>query len=429
MLVFISDLHFVDNTAGKHNLPPAAFDGVFRDLSDHAGKAKAQDIKIIFLGDIFDILRTEEWFKFDAAERPWGTDELRIEDHAKSIFDKIISQNEATFNILKGSLKDAYGFSNEPERIYIPGNHDRLCNKYESLRAIIRENMGIKGKQAGEKFDHFYSNPDYNVLARHGHEFDVYNYEGGADYSFDAHTAVPIGDPITTELVAKLPWAIKHRLQEKNLPVDIINRIYENFQDIENVRPLSATIDWLLYRAQTYTDLRNIIEEVIEKSIDSVVTEFEKLPFVQNWYEKHDRWFPILDEADRIQFFLSVLKRFKFEHKDRILVMAERLNELWPEKDKYIQAAIREYSSPADSILYVVYGHTHEPMQSPIQVVDSRQQVYFNTGTWRARHRRCEQGNGFITWKNLTYVIFYNPEESKLPHPTFETWTGSLKDD
>ena len=36
MLVFISDLHFEDETTGFHNIPFRAFEGFFEDLSRHA---------------------------------------------------------------------------------------------------------------------------------------------------------------------------------------------------------------------------------------------------------------------------------------------------------------------------------------------------------------------------------------------------------
>ena len=52
-------------------------------------------------------------------------------------------------------------------------------------------------------------------------------------------------------------------------------------------------------------------------------------------------------------------------------------------------------------------------------------QVYLNTGTWRARPVKGF-GGGFVTLKNLTYTIVYSQEENKSQQ--FETWTGSLKE-
>jgi len=149
-LWIISDLHFVDGTAGEHNVPVDAFHIFFENLKSTAErlkkkKRKFKEIKIVFCGDIFDLLRTEEWFEpLPKDERPWGTKEAKIKQYANDIFDKIINENKATFTLLNGSLTKEFGFHVEPERIYIPGNHDRLCNKYPNLREKVCKNPGIK---------------------------------------------------------------------------------------------------------------------------------------------------------------------------------------------------------------------------------------------------------------------------------------------
>ncbi|MCX6088791.1 MAG: metallophosphoesterase, partial [Candidatus Atribacteria bacterium] len=199
MLVFISDLHFVDETAGKHNIPTEAFRIFFQDIAGNVERYKKNsreinEIKIVFLGDVFDLLRTEMWFGYPVDERPWGTNESKIEAHAETIFDTIISKNRATFDLLKGNLKKEFGFPFEPERIYIPGNHDRLCNKYPKLKDKIRKELGIT--KTADRFEHFFQDVNYGVFARHGHEFDKINYEGSLTYSYEDYMRVPIGDPI-----------------------------------------------------------------------------------------------------------------------------------------------------------------------------------------------------------------------------------------
>ena len=182
MFVIISDLHFVDGTAGEHNIPMDAFHVFFENLKSATERLKkkkreVKEIKIVSLGDIFDLLRTEEWFEhIHEDERPWGIKETKIKQHANDIFDKIINANEATFELLSGSLKRKFGFHIEPERVYIPGNHDRLCNKYSTLREKVRKNLGIK--PAKGRFAHYFQDTAYGVFARHGHEYDIYNYEG-----------------------------------------------------------------------------------------------------------------------------------------------------------------------------------------------------------------------------------------------------------
>jgi hypothetical protein len=69
--------------------------------------------------------------------------------------------------------------------------------------------------------------------------------------------------------------------------------------------------------------------------------------------------------------------------------------------------------------------------------------MYMNTGTWRSGYELALRGTSFASWKNLTYTIVYRPGETVsrkevpgnpaagravLGYPTFETWTGGLKD-
>ena len=125
MLVFVSDLHFVDETAGKHNVPATAFELVLKNLASHAEKAKSKEVKLVLLGDIFDLLRTEKWFEVPVNERPWGDKRGEMEKKAMEIFDDIAKKNKDTFELFR-AMKDRFK-SMDTDIIYIPGNHDRLC--------------------------------------------------------------------------------------------------------------------------------------------------------------------------------------------------------------------------------------------------------------------------------------------------------------
>jgi UDP-2,3-diacylglucosamine pyrophosphatase LpxH len=429
MLVFISDLHFVDETAGKHNIAAEAFRIFFQDIAGNVErykktKKKVQEIKIVFLGDIFDLLRTEAWFGHPVNERPWGTREDKIEAHAEAIFDTIISRNSKTFDLLKNSLKKEFSLPFEPERIYIPGNHDRLCNKYPKLRDKVRKALGI-AKNA-DRFDHFYQDVEYGVFARHGHEFDKFNYEGALTYSYEDYMRVPIGDPITTELVARLPWQIMNNSEVKKLPPGEQDALKRNFQEIENVRPFSATVEWLLYQVKNNITLK----EAIEDSVDEVIQAFNKLDFVKKWYDHHDKWTNLMDEADKIQAALFLLEKFKIFSSEKIMPMIDKFKELFI-KDDLLEAAPEEYKHLDSRIRYIVYGHTHDPLQAPIRIVEDptgiEEHIYLNTGTWRGRYYKTKEGLGFINWKNLTYTVFYKKEERDTDFPAYETWTGTLK--
>ena len=431
MLIFISDLHFVDGTAGEHNVPTDAFKIFFENISsatDWLAKKgrQVEEIKLVFLGDIFDLLRTVKWLDPDIkeSERPWGSNERMIKTHADAIFDQIIVKNQDTFNLLKGNLKDRFGLPVEPERIYIPGNHDRLCNKYDSLRNKVCQNLGIP--QRIDPFDHSYIDVDYGVFARHGHEYDKFNFEGGTSYKYEDYMRVPIGDPITTELISKLPWKIMNKPEIKKLPAKQREALERNLQDIENIRPFSATLEWLLYQVKKNLSLKKVIEE----AVDETIKKFNRLNYVKRWYKHHDKWTDFMDEADKIQSVLFLLEKFKIFSSEKLMPLMEKVKNRFM-KDDLLEAAPKEYSHLDNRIRYVIYGHTHEPLQVSVRVVErnngSKEYVYLNTGTWRTRYHKCREGLGFIGWKNLTYTIFYKPEERESKFPAFETWTGTLK--
>ena len=429
MIVFVSDLHFVDGTAGEHNVPTDALRIFLEDIRSAAQRRledgfRVKTIKIVFLGDIFDLLRTEQWFSVPISERPWGSNSRKIEERANKIFDDITAKNRETFQLLGGKLVNTAGFQIEPVRIYVPGNHDRLCNLFPSLRKKVRQNIGISLSEA--PFEHTFQDIDHGVFARHGHEYDKFNYEGGLNYLNSDYMRVPIGDPITTELLAGLPWKVMQHATVKNLPAGAQKALRRNLEEIENVRPFTATLEWLLYQVK-----KNLIaKEAIEDSIDELITKFEKLPFVKKWYGHHDKWTDWLDEADKIQAVLFLFRTFRLFSSEKWLPLLDKANKLFA-KDDLLEAATGEYANLDSQIRYIVYGHTHEPLQMAVRLVpgapEPRPNVYLNTGTWRTRFHRCEEGLGFIGWKNITYTTFWTKEERGFDFPSFETWTGTLK--
>jgi len=446
MLVFISDLHFVDGTAGEHNPPFQAFDYFFDDLVSIAGKESNQikEIKIVLLGDVFDLLRTEKWFPYPENERPWGLDEGKIEDHAKEILDAILKKNNQTFQAIRDgvkSLKDrCQQFSqcrleSDPRLFYIPGNHDRLVNKYSSLRVKVCNCLGIPvaWHNPADPFLHEYADLRYGVFARHGHEFDIYNYESGASYTLPDYERVPIGDPITTELVARLPYEVDLYLEGQGMPFNERQPIKGRLQEIENVRPLGATIEWLLYRVQQEEEPE--VKQAIEFAIDKAINLFNGLNYVQLWYERHDRWTNPIDEADKIQTFLFLLTKLKLSTLDEIMHLLDKAKSLgFFIKDDLREAAPQEFSQIDPRFRYVVYGHTHDPLVAALRSEPPlpgdplpMEKVYLNTGTWRARYYQADQDHSFMSWKSMTYVIFYRDDERKGREVDFETWTGTQK--
>ena len=208
----------------------------------------------------------------------------------------------------------------------------------------------------GDLFPRTYEDPAYGVFARHGHEYDKFNYEGGIAYSEGDYQRVPIGDPITTELVARLPYAWPGDWTPfPGSPEDKQN-IIRNFQEIENVRPMSALVQWLLYQVRQDRQLK----EIIEDSVQEVVASFDSLDFVKNWYERHDKWTDWRDEADKIQAFLFLLRHFKLDRTEWLWDLAMKAKDYFV-RDDLLEAAPLEYLHLDSRIRYVVYGHPRPP--------------------------------------------------------------------
>jgi len=433
MIVFISDLHFVDETAGKHNIPTSAFKLFLSDIKTHSKKTKnkEKELKIVFLGDIFDLLRTEEWFQEKEEDRPWGNDTENMKKRAKIILEKIAEKNKDTFNLfskqnLENRFKDTH-----VETIYISGNHDRLCWMIDGLKEKVSELLGLKTNNA-ENFKHTFSNIEHGVYATHGHIFDKFNYEGGPSYNNLDYGLVPIGDAITTEILAKIPYKLIKNIELKNsLSSEDTIRLKYNFQEIGNIRPYCATLKWLLFQVNENILLKDIIED----TIDEVMDEFNNLKFVKNWYKHHDKWYHPFDTADMIQACIYCLEKFRIFSFEKLSGIIDYIvSKIGGHSD--IEGAIKLFYSLSENIQYVVMGHTHFPLQQPLFLDKQdngkiRESLYLNTGTWIKNYYECREGNGFIGWKNINYVIVYTPEEkpNKYNLPVFETWQGTEKRD
>jgi len=430
MIVFISDLHLVDETAGKHNIPAKAFKKFLEGIKVHSDNTKNKDkeVKIVFLGDIFDLLRTEEWFKEKEEDRPWGKGTKNMRNRAKNILEKIAEKNKDTFKLFSKEALERKFKGINIETIYIPGNHDRLCWIIDELKEKVIELLGLNANNE-ENFKHYFSNIEHGVYATHGHIFDEFNYERKSNHIEENYKLVPIGDPITTEIIAKLPYKLMKKVKEKcTLNEKEIEQLKRNFQDIENIRPLPATLKWLVYQV----DVNRKLKDIIEETINEVVKEFRKLKFVKNWYKHHDRG--RFDIADKIQLILEFLETFKVFRLKKFLRDADKImkkigtestvkgaEELLPDLDKHIY--------------YIVMGHTHTPQIEALTLCNENgkpyEYVYLNTGTWRKSYYQYRDRSGFIGLKKMTYVIFYTPEEkpNKYKLPVFETWQGTEKRD
>jgi UDP-2,3-diacylglucosamine pyrophosphatase LpxH len=436
MYIIVSDFHLMDGSAGAHHVDPGVFRSTMHDLAAHAREANAKDITLVLLGDLFDLIRTERWFDHPVDDRPWGS--APSHQALYDIFEGVVDNNADTFTSLSGSLADEFGFPVEPTRVYIPGNHDTLVNEHAYLRRRVRELIGMPASD--DVFPRHVLDVEHGLFARHGHEFDRLNFEGSEAYADgelfipeEDYRRMPIGDVMACEFASKIA-----PLVQEYLPEDHPNRarVAERLRDVVDVRPLVGMVRWVMWQvSQDDASVRNSVDLALRDAARSV----HELPFTKEWIERHDRlgW----DHVDQFQALLRLLRSFKPMNYRRILSVADKVTALQGQStDRYAAAAGAELErldrvTGEDRIYYVFYGHTHNARQLPLEVLgeppNERYRVYFNTGTWRPTHRMLHSGEGFASWKEITYALVYRPGETvsgghTMSYPAIESWTGTV---
>lgn len=470
MLVVISDLHFVDGTAGQHNLPAEAFRTIFlNDIVSLARDKGATELKVLLLGDIPDLLRSEQWFAEEIADRPWGKNGLqdivslrpgsRTEQRCLKILGQLPAdgrpESVATPSILAANWETFEFFRNLPtifcqqlgrtvpvELIYIVGNHDRLVNLYPSVRDELRKIMGLTitsttiNGNPNHSWWYLYDfiAPEYALYARHGHEYDPFNFADSRDRSRPGYLNMPIGDLIATEFAVNLPYTMAG-LRSKYPAID--ETLINNLKELDNIRPTSAILEWFYYRISRERSWE--IRQALDETFDTVIRHFLNLDFVGHWHSPDTYW----DELARLFStpFLrwlpqSVLKLTSAATLLRLfLPIIERSTTANDVVDGYAEAA---YQEPIwrnnQQIQFILYGHTHQPLQQPLEGQDRREVIYVNTGTWRGRLHRTiplDSAGDFIKLKQMTYATFYHAgedQDGKKPGTvSCDIWTGHKK--
>jgi UDP-2,3-diacylglucosamine pyrophosphatase LpxH len=460
VLVVVSDLHFCDGTATPRNVAAAAFDLLGREVEALARENRARDIDLVFDGDVFDLLRTTRWFsdaegrEVPLAERPWGSPEAldtgappaAVLQRAHGILDEILEVNREALGFLRSLGARA---ALPVRRIGLFGNHDRLALHDPRLRARMLEALGaVDGGAArdGERIGlHAALLPRYRAVVRHGHEWDAWNFERWraearpSSYRDEDYLCAPIGDPITTELVARFPFELHRRLEgtREFRGTPQLEHVRLRMQRVEDVRPLVASFRWIACEAgRLHGSLpagqQRVLADALRDVVGTIAREFEALPFYREWHRRHDRLLRF-DQANELQLVLSALRSFDINDVSRFVAIYEHALARLGDRgaDPLAGGAPREDLDVirGEGLRFVVYGHTHEPLEMPLRA-DEKQDVYLNSGTFRERQYAAPDG-GFIGWEQVTWLAFYDRDETPASvvrsGPGFERWTGTRK--
>jgi hypothetical protein len=447
MLVVLSDMHLADGSAGDHNLAPQ----VYHDLLDQLATAHAKVrqfnpnswVEIVYAGNIFELRRTHFWFE-QGEHKPWrhlgmvsGPALARAPQSGEylqrcvQLFTRIMThQNVAPIKgILGDKLADRFG-GVEPVRGYLPGDADRLINMSPDLRMRVIDFLGLDlGRpqpwDPNQRFSNVWYDANHGVFIRHGHEWDVYSFEGDPARPED-YDNIPMSDLITTELFARLTYEASVMQGSAEAPPEVVAEFNRKLQQIDNVRPVSSLVKWLAFH------FANPIEQrLLATCIERALTNFKNQEYVKWWLSSagHDKLWTPVDEADRIEWLLEGLKHLWMGKAKLALAVYDKVANYDPYERFVEHAAQEEFLVQPDSpIHYIVYGHTHEATHVPLGMVGNgpnrRMAHYVNTGSVRPTHTVTRDGRDFFVSESLDFAIFYRADEKPgATGPTFELRT------
>jgi UDP-2,3-diacylglucosamine pyrophosphatase LpxH len=421
MLVVLSDIHFTDETLAREagsggtaseqwNVPARAFSYLADDLRAviaNRGRTDIRDVRVLVLGDAFDLLRSAEWQKPGPA--PWGAPDAALEARACRILEGICAANAEALAAIR-DLRHQLDLL--PQRVsihYVPGNHDRLVNLFPATRRKAAEALDL-GEPAGDPagpFRNEYCCPEHGVLARHGQQFDALNWGGAPELA-------GLGEAVVVRLFNEFPRRVRARLD----PADAgLAPLFAKLEELDHVRPLWAVPRWF------QGVLAGIEQEAVRAEVRAAWAE-TAAGFIEDGFvrSRMSTWNPL-----RPANLAARLIRTPWGLAERLCRLGYLRWKVESADAKYARAAAADEAlgcgGPID---HVVYGHTHVARQALLDVRAGRRLMYFNTGTWRKVVSPAEFGDErarrFAAWQVLSYLVLYRPEENR--GYRFEMWAG-----
>jgi UDP-2,3-diacylglucosamine pyrophosphatase LpxH len=435
MLVVISDLHLTDGSSGQtihagafrsfvENLTGSVEDACWR----HDGRfVPIERCDLLLLGDVLDVIRSDRWLR-SGVLRPWSGNE-QIGGMVQQITAGILAHNESALAHLRnlgGKIRvlDPGGKAVEiPFAIhYFVGNHDWFFHvqgpEFDQTRRAIVQAFGLSN-DFRKPFPHLLQEAEGSLLERvrahrlypqHGDLYDEMNFEPkrGRDFS-------SLGDSIVVELLNRFPIDVQQSLDLAEQHPDVLL-----LREIDNVRPLLAIPGWIqgvLRRSTLAEPAKKKVMQVWHSRVD----EFLELPFVRSL----DVWG--WDKVDTLQVALRVSGGFSLRVLTSISDRVDRLTR----GETLASFALKEEALARGEADFVAYGHTHHAETVSLDLVPAekgvREQLYFNTGTWRRVHQRCirePDALEFSSFHVMSYVVFYRDGERA--GRRYETWSGQL---
>jgi UDP-2,3-diacylglucosamine pyrophosphatase LpxH len=398
MLIFISDIHLTDDLKGPAVSRVQQFERFFVRIAGAKGDTPAT---LVFVGDLFDLVRSPKWF--EGEHRPYDEASKRQARVVEKIVTSILEREKPFFDAIRKRVR-----SGALEVRYILGNHDRLLASSPKARRAVWK--ALTGRDERVDFPTEMVFEDHGVLAYHGHVTDFMNSsrEGGPT----------IGDAIGSELITRFPRVVREELLARG---DDLKDV-EELDDIDDVRPIYAVPAWVRQLTMDKARLKSIWQVW-----GGVVEGFLHNDFVRSWMRANHRAYRI-DAGKKLKLLLelSTGRVMAKTHDHRLTQLYKVFQHAFDGKMVQGAAAFLE-EGDHKGLRYAVNGHSHFPSMVPLGHIDGRPSAYFNTGTWRTVHQIAHHLGGrptFLAYDAMTYLVFF-PDADRIGRE-YEWWTGAM---
>ncbi|MCW3079402.1 hypothetical protein [Segetibacter sp.] len=462
MLVIISDLHLTDGSSGeiisdsafrlfKNRISDMAYDASWRCDKDNREYYKPiEQLDIILLGDILDMIRSEQWNEALDTLMPW-TKERQDDffENVEKIGSAVLDFNAASFSILKGLSegdllipkemasasedekaikKIKYKATDEKVSIrvniyYMIGNHDWFFyikdDRINSIRNKVIDALGLANEK-NKPFPYAYNDSKavqeiqeaHRVFAEHGDRFDKSNYQP------PHRDASSVGDVVVIKMLNEIPKKIEEYIRkspksagtEKEITIFI-----KQLREIDNLRPYSLAPAWITQVLKETKLDSDVVNKAISEALESVIEGFCHNEIISENY-----WLSL-----KMKLAGMVADLFSIESLGNVI---GHLGFSRDQFESYKQHAI-EISKDEEKDFFVM-GHTHYAEVVPMNSYmdnnkEKRSKIYLNTGTWRSVHFQGQADkDSFVSYKTMSIAGFFLPDERK--GRAFEFWTGYL---
>ena len=400
MLVLLSDLHLNDGS-GCEPLEPEAFRRGVEMILQMARDADARELRLVYLGDTFDLARTTYWQQ--TRIRPWSSEHEHdpMSHNLRQTVDEITSRicghqaNRRASDEIRRLREELARSGVAVHASIVLGNTDWLVNRYPEARTRMASFLDVPNARRfeTERFSTELFLEPYRTIARHGDIYDPMSYDGDRDRS-------SLSDAAVIDLLMKLPVRVAQKLGSDADPV-----LMRRLRELSFVRP--AVDAPLLVRAACMGAGVERAGHIVREAWNELVDEFLEIPFVRH-HEVPWR----LNMVDALQFGLKLSRHLSFMDIENM-----PLRKLQTDLKEFHRRAIDEPRIRDGSADFVVYGHTHLAEIIPLQAMPGTCEccrTYFNAGTWRRGYLRTTPEAGacaMLSCHSLNVLAVYLPQE------------------